>query len=402
MKVLVPVYPCTNVGYPAKVTPGGLEVMIEKIIDSLVRLGHEVTLITPEGFEVHTDDVKQIIGNFKCADDRGNVTDWKGYTLTLFEALETEEYDAAIINNLTLYMGNLWKHKELRQAMINRFKALCPKIRAIYHMYDNLVDGPLYCRRQIQVLMQIAESGGRSFTVSSTLASYLSGKYPEGIYGENLHNVDLLTRNLDYSNLEKFNVQTFLEPVCEISSDGSFIFIGRGAAEKNLRLAIESFLESGHSGKLKIFTNPPQVAKFKEKRFTNESVKYFQETFDKYKDNPNLQWSLCAPREDVLKALAESSVLLFPSKKESFGLVPFEAACSGLNLVYHNANAQCYEDTDIYCERCKVDEFAEAIRQIEIPTTAQKKARIERMRKAYSQEKFDQQVEDLLKPPAAG
>lgn len=376
MRVLVPTHPCTNTGYPkseGKVS-GGLETACEKIVQALVSGGHDLTLYTPENYQVSDPGVKQINGGF-LSKAEGGITRWKQWTLGWLEL--AAGYDRVVLNDCLLYLSG---------ETVERIRELSPKIRMIYHLYDDQVDGS-FLGKQVQILEEIRINGGRVFAVSPTIEQYLGRRYQDRVLRGNPHFSNLLTMDISGLGFEKFQVGVCEDYALPLKSNGDFVFLGRGVREKNLSLALESHRKSGTKRKLVVLTNEPNA---------KSSNEYFEKTLAKYPNSDKLEWRIGVPRGEVLKCLAESSTLIFPSKRESFGLVPLEASSLGMNIIHHDTRAGCYTEMDTHCSKCSVSDFASAISSSVIPSENEKKERRNWTLENFSKESFVAGVSNMV------
>lgn len=380
MKILVPTHPMSSPGYPMlslKGGSGGIDVVCFEIVDSLLELGHEVTLFTDANFEVKDPRVSQVRGEFLDKSLNKGRTNWKSWTLGWLEAMETGGYDRVILNDTLLYLNEeVWK----------RISLLAPSIRMIYHSYDDCVDSG-YFGKQIQIMSGLSEGGAKVYTVSHLLQSYLEKKYPEGKLHSNPNFLEYLPWEVNPSSFQLFKNRVSVGPPEKLESNGEFVFIGRAVKEKNLGLAIKSFVASGVDSKLQVYTKEPDSDKERE---------YFFEVFYQYKNHPKVVWNLEHTREEIFEALRKSSILLFPSKKESFGLVPVEASLFGMRVIYHDEHARCYDPGDIRCDRCSVSCFSKAIKEVKVPTKGEKERKMRRTHSMFLREDFMEQVEKMV------
>jgi len=376
MKVLMPAHPCSNPGFPklpGKMA-GGLETAFETMVKTLCNQGHEVTLFTSLNYEIQDPRVKQVEGGF-LSKAEGGITRWKEWTLGWMAI--ADEYDRVVLNDSLLYMS---------QETVDKLREVSPKVRSVYHLYDDQIDGS-FLAKQVQVLNEIQRHGGKVYAVSPTVKGYLKSKYPDGKLKNNPYFCELLSTDICDLNFLPFQVGVCEPYETSLESNGDFVFLGRGVKEKNLGLAIEAFLRSNAEGTLQVLTSRPNA---------KNSDDYFDKVRSKYEGLRNVEWRIEIPRSEVLEVLAKSSVLVFPSKRESFGLVPFEGSSFGMNLIYHDVRAGCYRDSDVHCGRCTVADFAKAISSVQKPSVKQKEERRNWMAQTFSLEKYEEQLQNMV------
>jgi glycosyltransferase involved in cell wall biosynthesis len=376
MRILMPTHPCTNTGYPkteGKVS-GGLETAFEKIVQALIQIGHEVTLYTPLNYQVSDPRVSQVEGSF-LSKAEGGITRWKQWTQGWLDL--SGDYDRVVLNDCLLYLS---------EETIGQLRDVSPKVRMIYHLYDDQVDGS-FLGKQVQILEEVRKHGGRVFAVSPTIRDYLSKKYPSGILSGNPHFSTSLTKDISELSFEKFQVGVCEEYSLPLGSNGDFVFLGRGVKEKNMALALEAHRKSGTDRKIVVITTSPNA---------KSSDEYFEKTLSKFPESEKVKWKIGVPREEVLRCLANSSTLIFPSKRESFGLVPLEASSLGMNIIHHDTRAGCYTDQDTYCSKCSVSDFAGAISSSVVPDEESKKKRRGWTLERFSKSSFLRGVEKMV------
>jgi glycosyltransferase involved in cell wall biosynthesis len=356
---------------------GGIDVVCFEMVDSLLELGHEVTLFTDSNFEVREGKVKQVRGDFLDKGRNKGRTDWKSWTLGWLSEMETGKYDRIILNDTLLY---------LNEEVWDRIMPLSPYIRMVYHSYDDCVDSG-YFGKQIQIMSSLSKMGSKVYSVSRLLKEYLEKKYPDGVLHSNPNFLDYLPKEVDPSSFKVFQNHVSVGPPGELKSNGDFVFIGRGVKEKKLDIALKSFSSSGVGGELHVYTKVPDSEKERE---------FFRGVYEEFERHPKVVWHLEHTRKEVFESLRKSSVLIFPSKKESFGLVPVEASLFGMRVVYHDKHAQCYTPEDIHCERCSVSCFTKALKEVSIPTEGEKERKMRKVRSMFLREDFLEQMEEMV------
>jgi glycosyltransferase involved in cell wall biosynthesis len=382
MKVLIPVYPFCNSGYPVTHIVDGLLTSLYKEIDALVDLGHDVTLLTSKNFPVLTDTVQHIAGDFLSKEESGQMP-WAKYTEAICE--HGDKFDVILLNSSELKLDR----KDLREKVAE----LGPKLRVIYHHYD---DRPFasFLVTQYQAMAWVVKHGGRVTFLSKFFASDCALKFlkkPNCISGNPYHIPELPTE--DFSSMfEWINILMVEEKKVagDLQSNGDFVVIGRPVPEKNIDMAINAFLLSGVEGKLHVFTYEPTRAK----KSTN--MDYYEKL--RKIESDKVIWHLSADREEIYSVLKESSVLIFSSKKESLGLVPLEAASCGMRVIYGEKHAYYMEEEGYWVSKPTVKGYAEAVKNVGLPTVQEKIERRAKYIKMYDGDRFAKEVENFLQP----
>ena len=378
MKILMPSIPYTSCGYPQ--TPGkqtgGAERVFIDIAKSLKKQGHEVTLFTDENFLVaRNSGVKQKKGLFKSKAQTGRCPT-KAWTTGFIQEFLSGEYDRVILNFSTFY---------LKGEVLNQFRSICPKLSLINHVYDEVIDSSFMCT-QLQSAMEVIEHGGKFFSTSNTLIRYLQKKYPQNIIQGNPYFSDELTRVLYLDKVLFFENGVSSYDDSKLLSTGDYIFIGRCAKEKKPVEAVKAFIQSGKKEKLRVFVS----------RYSAAEDSYWDTLETLCNSVSNIELSVSPKREVILKALAKSSILLFPSIKETFGLVPLEAASFGVRVIHKDEHCSSYSDYDYLVSDSSVSTLKKAIISCPVPSLEEKLARAEEISTKFTEERFDKVVRELL------
>jgi hypothetical protein len=89
-KVLFPIYPWSNAGFPADRIQGGLFASMQHQIKAMVHAGFDVTLLTSKNFPVTDSRVKQIACDFLSKEEVGTVK-WTSFSEAIAE--HGDKYD---------------------------------------------------------------------------------------------------------------------------------------------------------------------------------------------------------------------------------------------------------------------------------------------------------------------
>lgn len=377
MRVLIPTHPRTSTGYPKQpgAVSGGLETACLQIIDSLVSMGHEVTLYTDDDFIVEDPRVEQVKGGYTSRIN-AKVTPTKKWTEGWIKEASNPRYERVVLNDAIFNLSNCLKE----------FREVCKKVSVIYHLYDEQVDGS-FLATQIQSLMEVAENGGKVFSVSPTLVSYLEKKYPNGELHGNPYFLEDLTKKLDTGKIRPFRNGITLYQGESIESNEDFMFLGRAVKEKKALETMRAFEKSSVSGRLKMFVAAPNA---------NMHKNYYDQLVEESKKSKKTDLIVDAPRSEILECFRVSSVLIFPSVKESFGMVPLEAASFGMRIIHKDLRCPCYEEQDYHLDRVSSASLKKAIEGCPIPSKEEKMERVERVSRVFSKGSYKFQVEQLL------
>ena len=351
-KILFPYYPFANGGYPAQYISDGMVMASEHQINALVEAGYDVTLLTSKNFPVNTSKVKHIKGNFLSKEDGGQMK-WKEFTESIIE--HAKKYDLIWLNSPEIRITN----NKLKEQL----KPYVSKIVLVLHHYDD-VPFSSFLVTMYQTMAWVLENGGRVATVSKTFSEYAKKLFtakPGVIFKNPYHCPDLpvnFVNKFEWSNI--LVVDDLAQG--ELDSNGDFVVLGRCSEEKKLHVAVQSFVQSGVQGRLHVITNEPVLERKK------------QVYYDKLKklSNDKVIWHVGASRSEIFKVLRKSSVLIFPSSKETFGLSAFEASSCGCKIIYGCPNVWFLSDYDIKVENFRLNTFVKAIQSVQIPTVEEK------------------------------
>lgn len=377
MRILIPTHPGTNTGHPRLKGRGGggLETAMEKMIDVLVEEGHEITLLTPDDYPIKDPRISQVLPGFKSKKEAGRAS-WKVWTDAWLSI--ADEFDRVLLNDALLSLG-----VESR----DKLHEVADRVRAVYHLYDEQIDTS-FMGIQAQALSEIKTHGGRISCVSPTLNDYLKKKHPEGVLKSNPYLNKNLTLDVSGLEFEHFQVGIALDPGNITESSGDFVFIGRGVKEKNLKLSLQAF-EKANTGdrKFHVVSTRPHTA---------ADQGYWEECMTKHIFGRNVVSHIDVTRDAIMRLLSTSSILVFPSKKESFGIVPLEASSFGLSILHKDLRAGCYTDADVHLGRLTVRSLADSMESISVPNVEEKRVRANWTSDKFSEEKYRNSLKSFV------
>ena len=382
MKILVPIYPWADCGYPAKFIPGGLLGALLHQVPCLVKLGHEVTLLTSRNFPVTTTEVKQIACDFPSKEEKGT-TSWQPFTEAICS--HGDKFDIILCHFPELKLN--------KEAIRGKVRGLAPKFRVILHHYDETPFSTFFVT-QYQVMAFILQHGGRVGTVSSLFSDYCRGRFekdPKVITKNPYHIPELPTTDFSekFEYLNTIRAEVDMVPKV-LRSNGDFVMAGRPSVEKNLLVGVKAYCKAQPKGNLHIFTYTPYL------ETKPKNLEYFDQLMAY--ESERIIFHLKAPREELYATLAESSVLIFPSKKEASPLVPQEAASCGLNVVYAEPHVHYLYDSDVRVPNYSVKSFAEGLQTVSVPTIEEKERKRESFLSSYGEKPYSAHLTNFLQP----
>ena len=372
MKILFPFYPLHSGTFPSDKVQDGVVASCNMQIEALLAHGHEVTLIVTRDFEVNDSRVGVITGDFDSKELAGK-TPWTPLTKKILEV--ESEFDVIILNMAELPMTN----EDIR----SRFENILPRVRVIYHHYDERAFSSFFVT-QYQCMAWVKQNGGKVFTVSMLFnaESWYRFKKKDVITSNPYHNYHLPTTLEEFDHLD---MTVALEPKEPLTEDGGYVMIGRASPEKNILLGIQAYCKTPLQEPLYVFTCPSSAKK---------EVKYFNSIMAT-QDDPRVHVQVSATREQILYRLSRARCVLYPSKKESFGLVAMEALSYGCDLIYSDSHAFFAKEEGKLVRHPTLKSFSEAIvyrrREEEFSFSWQsKKDRSEAFRDEHSLEQFQE------------
>jgi len=376
-KVLFPIYPWSNAGFPADRIQGGLFASMQHQIKAMVHAGFDVTLLTSKNFPVTDSRVKQIACDFLSKEEVGTIK-WTSFSEAIAE--HGDKYD--------LIWSNFPEMKIEKPHIREKFEKFVSRLVIIMHHYDEIPFSTFFVS-QYQAMAWVLENGGRVAAVSKTFKDAAKLRFevkPNIITNNPYHVSDLPTHFVD--KFEWFNNMWVEESLIEgeLKSNGDFVVLGRCSKEKKLDVAIQAFIQSGSTKRLHVFTNEPILEP--------KQVEYYNKV--RALDAPNIVWHINEQREGIFKVLRESSVFIFPSSKEASPLSPMEAASCGCKVIYACPNCWFLGDSGVQVDNYRVPTFTKAINNIITPTVNEKEAARVRLTLEGSLEAYAQRIVDFV------
>lgn len=295
--------------WPEKLAGGGGVSTLEPIIIDALKSKHEVDFLVPSDSMVHPSvEDNVILGSFPSkkipAQGRG--------------LARTRD----LLNLADKYDRIFWNDSRFSVKHIQELKSLAPKIRAINHSHPEGYIGAFNIY-QYHIHWVLSQYGAIVAHVQPDLDSFLKNHLDAikrnpylipgeqcGVFGENFRHIDMLVT--DAESLQG-----------DLTCEDLWVAIGRGSKDKKIKFAVESWIEANVGGKMVVMVQDPQQK-------DNE----IPEILDLVGDREDIEVVIDAPRQVVFENLRKARGCIFPSTRESMGLVPFEANCCGVPVVY--------------------------------------------------------------------
>jgi glycosyltransferase involved in cell wall biosynthesis len=258
----------------------------------------------------------------------------------------------------------------------------------LLHHYDETPFSTFFVT-QYQVMAWVLKQGGRVATVSKTFNSSINKRFeqkPDCITRNPYHCPDLPTDKAE--RFEWFNIMVTEDSFTKgnLESNGDFVALGRCSEEKKLDVAVRAFVDSGVDSKLHVFTNEPTLEP--------KQTTYYEKL--KSYGTDNVIWHINESREQIFETLKKSSIFIFPSSKETFGLSAFEAASCGCRVIYGCPNSWFLDDYDVKVNNYRVPTFAKAIQGSIAPSLVEKENRKEHFQSIGSFEMFANKIKQFI------
>lgn len=222
-----------------------------------------------------------------------------------------DDYDIIFLNDSRLSVKYL-----------NELKEKAYKMRFINHSHPEGYTGA-FTVLQYHIHWVLAQSGAVISHVQPDLDQYLESHMdsigrnpykiegePFGVFGDKFNHIDLLV-----TDDEAFSG--------DLTSENLWVAIGRGSKDKKIKFALESWIQAETGGKMVLCVQDPQQK-------DNE----LPEIRAMVEGRSDVELIVDASRSQVFNVLRRARGCVFPSTRESMGLVPFEANCCGVPVVY--------------------------------------------------------------------
>ena len=311
MKILLPAVPNYRVTYPPAIYPGGAEVFYYRLVRSLSEF--DITLMFSRDAIVDAGVPQQIIlGDYLSREATGKL-DKVGYTEAVLDA--APRFDLVVLNDNFLSTS-----PELLERVLNE---LAPKTIVFQHDPDEIYLGGFHVTKfHLHALM--AECGSRIAYVSQMLPERLekASKYMST-------NPYLIPGYECPTELPGGFNHFDINEVDAVIADGKpklgnhWVISGRSATSKHLLFGIKSFLK----------TDEPEVQIYTRK--TTDKTDDYAEIVQVCVGEPDrLKLFDNVPQSQLFQSLKCAKGFIFPSKRESCGLVAFEAFSAGCPVIY--------------------------------------------------------------------
>lgn len=238
---------------------------------------------------------------------------------------------------------------------IKELCAFAPKIRAINHSYpEGYTDAFLVVQYHLHWIL--AQHGavvahlqqGMDQFIEKKLPAiqknpYLIPGYGTGTFGDRFYFTDVMCT--DRESLEG-----------KLTDENVWVTIGRGSTEKKIKFAVEAWIEANVDGKLVVMVQNP-----------GQKNSEIPEILKLAEDHGRIEVVVDASRETVFENLRRAKGCIFPSTREAKPLVPYEANCCGVPVVYTIETAGEYLskiEGNVHVPRRVKGLYAKAIRDI--------------------------------------
>ncbi len=131
--------------------------------------------------------------------------------------------------------------------------------------------------------------------------------------GMNSNKIDIIPSGIDVRAIDK------IEP--EKRVENRVLYVGRLVPQKNVDMLIEAFKMLGTGTELVIIGSGSEEEKLKKMAFGSDNIRFLGR-LERY--------------EDIIKEMKKSGILVMPSIRENFGIVPLEAMCCGTAVISTN------------------------------------------------------------------
>ena len=308
MRVLYMASEWVPFSYPEKINGGGGVSTLEPLIIDSLKSEHEVDFLVPSDSFVTKERKDVLWGDFPSK----RVPSKSRSVIRTRNMLDVaHKYDVIFLNDSRLSIKYL-----------DELKSIAPKIRFVNHSHPEGYTGA-FTVLQYHIHWVLAQYGAVVSHVQPDLDQYLekhlesikknpyliSGE-PFGTFGDKFNHIDLLT-----TDEEAFSG--------DLTSENLWVAVGRGSKDKRIKFALESWIEAKTGGQLTLCVQDPQQK--------DNELPEIKKIADSRSD---VELIVDASRSQVFNVLRKARGCIFPSTRESMGLVPFEANCCGVPVVY--------------------------------------------------------------------
>lgn len=294
--------------WPERIPGGGGVSTLEPLIIEAIKSEHEVDFLVPSDSVVDKDRKDIVWGHFPSKRIRSSSRSTKRTRDMLDVA---DDYDIIFLNDSRLSVKYL-----------DELKKNAHKMRFVNHSHPEGYTGA-FTVLQYHIHWVLVQHGAVVAHVQPDLDQYLESHLdsirknpykiegePFGVFGDHFNHIDLLV-----TDDEAFSG--------DLTSENLWVAIGRGSKDKKIKFALESWIEADTGGKMVLCVQDPQQK--------DNELPEIKKIADSRSD---VELIVDASRSQVFNVLRRARGCVFPSTRESMGLVPFEANCCGVPVVY--------------------------------------------------------------------
>ena len=311
---------------------GGVEKWVSNIYDLLLESEHDVHLLVPS--DTVSTDPNIILSPLSSRpyDKAGKGVSWTFNFNTFYSFLEEkyDDYDVILLSSM-MTSGVLRK----------KFEGLLDKVLYMQHYYE-LTGSSIPTYSAIFNQLAIIQKGGKvlspnDWVTDQTMKAYRKREHEPYIRTHRIHDWE---REKWGNTLEtqgfyngSFDIVHYLEDAHDLKpvNKKKIVFVGRPVNEKGFVQAINSMLILDKEGwDCHVYTRDEKLTK-QQTITAMEMIK---------KSGINLHINTL--HSDIMESLSDTHILLWPTLKETLGLVGYEGVIHGCKVIYKIDPPDCY------------------------------------------------------------
>lgn len=311
---------------------GGVEKWVSNIYDLLLESEHDVTLLVPN--DTITTDPNIILGPLKSRpyDNKkeGNTHKFDFKTFYQFIEERYDDYDVILLSSM-MTSGVLRKN----------FEGILDKILYMQHYYE-LTKAAIPTFTAIFNQLAIIQAGGKvlapnDWVSNETMKAYRTREWEPRIRTQRIRDWerekwgDTLESQGFYNG--RFDIVHYLEDAHDLKpvKKNKIVFVGRPVVDKGFIQAINVMLKLDKNGwDCHVYTREENLTK----QQTIKAMEMVKES--------SINLHVNTLHSDIMESLSDTHIMLWPTLKETCGLVGYEGVHHGCKVIYKIDPPDCY------------------------------------------------------------
>ena len=304
--------------FPPAYAYGGIPRIVHGLSNNLCKIGHRVSVLTTDACDAISRVDRPIYGNENGVHvwSVPNISNRLAYQHQLFLPLLDDVYFQQIESDVPVDIVHLHGHRHLLNNIVVRWA----KKRGIPYVFT--ANGTLR-RHERKVLVKMAWDGIVSGAIPSRAAACIavsktdcSIHREQGIPDSKVHHIP---NGLDLNEFQPVQSSLFKSTLDIPEEHKCILYLGRVSPRKGVDTLVQSIQHLTTPNVHLVVAGSDMGGISKAKRLANR--------------HPHIQFLNTISGSERLQALSAADLVVYPSKNEIFGLVPFEALMSGTPVV---------------------------------------------------------------------